>query len=204
MLQSTCKHARATSFIAAQQVGTAPCPAAVQHRSCWLRPVQMVPQPHIRPQGSTLSACLQGLTRSISSNRLRAHPHARADSLLIAHLRVCRGPNRASWSSRPGADAGALEQNVARLFRDKVKFSLHVEFTQASILAGELHAGSGFSACVHFCCSCKAAGLWCLLPVPSERLLVSWLIACMPPAFESCCCFVTQTLQAMSAAGTHT
>eukprot|EP00891_Asterochloris_glomerata_P001742 jgi/Astpho2/1742/Aster-04163 len=51
------------------------------------------------------------------------------------------GPNRASWSSRPGADAGALEQNVARLFRDKVKFSLHVEFTQASILAGIVKVG---------------------------------------------------------------
>ena len=82
--------------------------------------------------------------------------------MLKAHLPVCRGPNRASWSSRPGADAGALEQNVARLFRDKVKFSLHVEFTQASILAGGVHAVSGSLACVYIgmSCSCKAAVLF--------------------------------------------
>ena len=46
-----------------------------------------------------------------------------------------------SWSAqtpRTQLTGSAMERNVARLFRDRVKFSAAVEFTQASILAGQL------------------------------------------------------------------
>ena len=154
-----------------------------------------------------LLACLQGLTRTIRSDGLAAHPDALPGSLLRSHLPVRRGPNRASWSSRPGADAGALEQNVARLFRDKVKFSLHVEFTQASILAGGVLAVSGFVACAHFLRDLQLQGSWvphCLLPVPSEQLLVCQLVVCMPPRLGTCCCFVTQAVHAVPSTDTYT
>jgi hypothetical protein len=46
-----------------------------------------------------------------------------------------------SWGAqtpRTQLTGSAMERNVARLFRDRVKFSAAVEFTQASILAGQL------------------------------------------------------------------
>ena len=135
----------------------------VQQHSCWLQAVHLI---------ASHTPGLQSARRRHAC-RVPPQPGEATDSGLnlvpvqaacySTHLPVRRVPNRASWSSRPGADAGALEQNVARLFRDKVKFSLHVEFTQASILAGGVHSIlSGSPAYVHFglSCSCKAAELF--------------------------------------------
>lgn len=48
-----------------------------------------------------------------------------------------------SWGAqtpRTQLTGSAMERNVARLFRDRVKFSATVAFTQASILAGVSHS----------------------------------------------------------------
>jgi len=53
-----------------------------------------------------------------------------------------------SWGAqtpRTQLTGSAMERNVARLFRDRVKFSAAVEFTQASILAGELQLFGQFA-----------------------------------------------------------
>ena len=52
-----------------------------------------------------------------------------------------------SWGAqtpRMQLTGSTMERNVARLFRDRVKFSAAVEFTQASILAGELQGFGRF------------------------------------------------------------
>ena len=52
---------------------------------------------------------------------------------------------------RTQLSGSAMERNVARLFRDRVKFTAAVEFTQASILAGLSDATSRFAACCWLC-----------------------------------------------------
>ena len=96
---------------------------------------------------------------------------------------------------------------MARLFRDKVKFSLHVEFTQASILAGGVHAVSGFILCVQFSmnCICSAARFFTVShQCPQGGCWSLGWQGCMPPALRNLLVLVTQTLQAVPAAGTYT
>ena len=50
---------------------------------------------------------------------------------------------------RTQLSGSAMERNVARLFRDRVKFTAAVEFTQASILAGLCSVVSHTSAVQH-------------------------------------------------------
>lgn len=56
-----------------------------------------------------------------------------------------------SWGGqtpRTQLSGSAMERNVARLFRDRVKLTAAVEFTQASILAG---ASTPHVYCLHHC-----------------------------------------------------
>lgn len=65
---------------------------------------------------------------------------------------------------RTQLSGSAMERNVARLFRDRVKFTAAVEFTQASILAGFFDATSHIATILPIaesltCCRLPYAGL---------------------------------------------